>query len=161
MLDFQRFPIYFPQDEGPEHVKTMTSWVREIGAMTYEIGEERGRPLLLSARVLACPIQNLAIGLDPITWAKEDLVDFIVASHFLRNDFPLPIKEYRDLLPERTALYASIQEKKNADSYGRIACTIYEDGVDGFRMFNYFTCRSARVEPDFFALRGTRRPGSP
>jgi hypothetical protein len=148
-LDFQRFPMYFPQDEGPEHVKTMTSWVREIRAVTRKVGEERGRPLLLSARVLARPRQNLAIGLDPITWAKEDLVDFIVTSHFLRNDFPLAIKEYRDLLPEHTPLYASIEVEKNADSFRRIARKLYDDGVDGLMMFNYFTCRRAGVEPDF------------
>ena len=36
------------------------------------------------------PLQN---------WAKEGLIDFVVISHYLRNDFPLPVAEYRRLLP--------------------------------------------------------------
>ncbi len=148
-IDFQRFPIYFPQDEGPKHVETMTGWMREVRAMTREVAVQRGRPLLLSARVMARPRQNLAIGLDPLTWAEEDLVDFLEVSHYLRNDFPLPIKEYRELLPAKTPIYASIEVEPQADSYRRIARQLYDDGVDGLMMFNYFTRREGGREPDF------------
>ncbi len=148
-IDFQRFPIYFPQDEGPQHTQTMTNWMREVRAMTREVGKKRGRPLLLSARVMARPQQNLAIGLDPVTWAKADLIDFIEVSHYLRNDFPLPIKEYRELMPEQLPIYASIEVEKEADRYRNIARQLYGDGVDGLMMFNYFTRREAGQEPDF------------
>ena len=148
-LDFQRFPIYFPQDEGPQHVEEMTAWMREVRAMTREVGAQRGRPLQLSARIMARPRQNLAIGLDPVTWAKEELIDFIVVSHYLRNDFPLPIKEYRDLLPDSLPIYASVEVEKEDDSYRRIARHLYDEGVDGLMMFNYFTRREGGREPDF------------
>jgi hypothetical protein len=148
-LDFQRFPIYFPQSEGRKHVETMTSWMREVRAMTREVGQKRGRPLLLSARVLAKPEQNLAIGLNPVGWAHDGLVDFIVVSHYLRNDFPLPIGQFRERLPETMPLYASIEVEPKADNFRRIARQLYDDGVDGLMMFNYFTTRERGVEPDF------------
>jgi len=65
-LDFQRFPIYFPPVRGKENVPTMTAWLREVRAMTREVGVKRGRPLLLSARVLARPEQGPAIGSTPL-----------------------------------------------------------------------------------------------
>jgi hypothetical protein len=157
-IDFQRFPIYFPQDEGVQNQETMTAWMREVRAMTREVGEKRGRPLLLSARVMARPRQNLAIGLDPVTWAEEDLINFIEVSHYLRNDFPLPIEEYRDILPGHLPIYASIEVEKQNDSYRRIARELYEEGADGLMMYNYFTRREGGKEPDFSLFRELSDP---
>ncbi|MDC0937181.1 hypothetical protein OAS39_12930 [Pirellulales bacterium] len=151
-LDFQRFPIYFPQDEGPEHVETMTSWLREVREMTREVGKKRGQPLQLSARVLARPAQNLNIGLDPISWAKEGLVDFLVVSHYLRNDFPLPIAEYRSSLPEAFPVYGSIEVEPEPDTYRKIARQLWADGADGILLFNFFTTRERGKEPPFELL---------
>jgi hypothetical protein len=151
-LDFQRFPIYFPQDEGEQHVETMTAWVREVRQMTREVGAKRGRPLKLSARVLARPEQNLGIGLDPITWAREDLVDFLVVSHYLRNDFPLPIAEFRRQVPDTMPLYGSIEVEPQQDTYRTIARQLWDDGVDGILLFNFFTGREASKDPPFELL---------
>ncbi len=151
-LDFQRFPIYFPQDQGAEHVETMTSWMREVREMTREVGEKRGRPLLLSARVLAKPEQNLAIGLDPVGWAKEGLVDFLVVSHYLRNDFPLPLGEFRKLVPESMPIYGSIEVEPYADNYRNIARKLWGNGADGILLFNFFTGREKGKEPPFELL---------
>ena len=150
-LDFQRFPIYFPQDKGRENIETMTAWMREVRAMTREVGKKRGRPVLLSARVLAKPEQNLGIGLDPFAWAKEGLIDFVVVSHYLRNDFALPIAEFRKRIPN-IPIYASIEVEKNADGFRRIAKQLYADGVDGIMLFNFFTWRESGREPQFELL---------
>ncbi len=151
-LDFQRFPIYFPQDQGRQHIETMTAWVREIRQMTREVGLRRGRPLLLSARVLARPKQNLDIGLDPVTWARERLLDFVTVSHYLRNDFPLPVGEYKKLIPD-IPVYASIEVCRQADDYGPIARQLWSDGADGLLMFNFFTWREGGREPPFHVLK--------
>jgi hypothetical protein len=148
-LDFQRFPMYFKPGEEAKNFETMTAWMREIRAMTREVGEKRRTPLLLSARVMARPEQNLGIGINPVSWAKDGLIDFVIASHYLHNNFPLPIKEYREKLPANVPLYASIEVERSADDYRRIAEELYRDGVDGLMMFNYFTCRERGVEPDF------------
>jgi len=151
-LDFQRFPIYFPQDEGHKHVETMTDWVRSVREMTKEVGKKRGRPLKLSARILAKPEQNLGIGLDPITWANEGLVDFLVVSHYLRNDFALPIGEFRKQVPASFPLYGSIEVEPKLDKYRDIARQLYDEGADGILLFNFFTTRENRGEPPFDLL---------
>jgi hypothetical protein len=151
-LDFQRFPIYFPQHEGPQHVTTMTDWVRSVREMTREVGVARGRPLLVSARMLAKPEQNLGIGLDPIAWAQQDLVDFLVVSHYLRNDFPLPIADFRRQLPDTLPLYGSIEVEPRRDTYRSIARQLWADGADGILLFNFFTGRENRKQPPFDLL---------
>ena len=119
----------------------MTAWMREIRAMTNEIGAKRGRPLLLSVRVLARPEQNLIVGLDPATWAQEGLVDFITVAHFLRNDFPLPVKKYREIMPAEMPIYASIEVENTDEKFRHIARQLYNEGADGLMMFNYFSSR--------------------
>jgi hypothetical protein len=166
-LDFQRFPMYFPPGEETRHVPTMTAWIGEVRAMTRQVGQARGRPLLLSMRVLARPAQNKGVGLDPVGWARDGLLDMMVASHYLRNDFPLPIGEYRQLLPDNVPLYGSIEVEPTAADYRRVARQLWSDGVDGIMMFNFFTCREGGKEPEFALLRelgdpdllnGTSRP---
>ena len=157
-LDFQRFPIYFPQDEGRKHVETMTAWIRQVRAMTRELGQKRGRPLLLSARILARPRQCLAIGLDPVSWANEGLLDFVTVSHYLRNDFPLPISEYKKLITS-IPVYGSIEVEPEADNYRRIARHLWTDGADGLSVFNFFTWREGKKkEPPFELFRELSQP---
>lgn len=151
-LDFQRFPIFFPQDEGHKHVATMTEWIRSVREMTREVGEKRGRSLKVSARVLAKPRQNLGIGLDPISWANEGLVDFLVISHYLRNDFALQIGEFRKQVPASFPLYGSIEVEPKQDTFRDIARQLWDDGADGILLFNFFTTRENRGEPPFELL---------
>ncbi len=159
-IDFQRFPMYFPAGEEKENVKTMTAWIAEIRQMMQEVGKQRGRPLLLSVRVMAKPEQNLGLGLDPVTWAQQGLVDIVVASHYLHNNFDLPIKEYRQRLPDHIPLYGSIEVEKQSDRYRQIAGQLWSDGVDGIMMFNFFTCRQNGIEPEFALLKELGSPKS-
>lgn len=152
-IDFQRFPMYFPVGQEAQHIDTMTGWMRDVRAMMDDIGRRKGRRLLLSVRVMARPEQNRAIGLDPVTWARQGLIDFVVASHYLHNNFPLPIAEYREQLPSDMPLYGSIEVEQESDDYRRIARRLWDDGVDGILMFNFFTCRQRGVEPEFALLK--------
>ncbi len=156
-LDFQRFPMFFKRGHEEKNLAVMTKFVRSVREMTREIGKRRGKPILLSARIMAKPDQNRALGLDAFVWAQEGLVDLLVASHYLRNDFELPIKEYRARLPDEFPLYASIEVEPEADTYRRLARALYEDGVDGLMMFNYFTRRESGNEPDYALLKELSR----
>ncbi len=151
-LDFQRFPAYFMYGEEGRHLPTMTAWVRQVREMTHEVGARRGRPLLLCARIMARPEQNLALGLDPVTWVRDGLVDFVTVSHYLRNDFTLPVSEYRRLLPEKAPIYASIEYEPEAETYRRLARELHEQGVDGLMVFNYFARRESGGRIDFDLL---------
>ncbi len=126
--------------------------------MTHDIGAKRGRPILLCARILARPDQNRAIGLDPVAWAHEGLLDFVTVSHFLRNDYPLPIRAYRALLPASMPVYASIEVAPTTDAFRRIARQLWEDEVDGISLFNFFTKRERGNEPPFELLHELGRP---
>ncbi len=152
-LDFQRFPMFFKYGEEEQCLAVMTELIQRLRTLTRRIGDERGRPMLLSVRVMAKPEQNRAIGLDVFRWAEAGLVDFLIASHYLRNDFPLPVKEYRERMPQEMPLYASIEVEPEADTYRTLARQLYADGVDGLMMFNYFTCRESGSEPDFALLK--------
>ena len=165
-IDFQRFPMYFPVGEEAAHIDTMTEWVAEIRAMTRALGSKRGRPILLSVRVMAKPEQNRGLGLDPVSWSRQGLIDIVVASHYLHNNFDLPISRYRQLLPDHIPLYGSIEVESEADDYRRIARQLWNDGADGIMMFNFFTCRQRGTEPEFALLKElgnlhSARPASP
>jgi hypothetical protein len=157
-IDFQRFPMYFPVGEEAAHIKTMTAWIAEVRQMMKEVGAQRGRPLLLSVRVMARPEQNIGLGLNPVAWAERGLIDIVVASHYLHNNFALPIQEYRELLPDHIPLYGSIEVEKQAGRYRQIAAQLWEDGVDGIQMFNFFTCRQNGIEPEFALLKELGSP---
>jgi hypothetical protein len=157
-LDFQRFPMYFKPGGEPENIGTMTEWMREVRGMTRDAGRQRGRTILLSARIMARPEQNRAIGLDPVAWGKENLIDFVVVSHYLRNDFPLPVADYRGLFPPTLPVYASIEVAPDATTYREIARQLWRDGADGIYLFNFFTTRERGKEPPFELLRELGSP---
>lgn len=156
-LDFQRFPMYFRVGEEQSQVQTMTAWIKSVRGLTNEIGRKRGRPILLSARIMAKPEQNLGLGLDPVSWSRDGLVDFVIASHYLRNDFPLPVAQYRTLLPAKMPLYGSI-EVTDSNTYRQLARQLWSDGADGLMLFNYFTVRERGREPDFKLIRELSDP---
>ena len=159
-LDFQRFPIYFPMGSESEHIGTMTEWMRAVRAVVKDVGEKRGRPISLSARIMARPEQNLAIGLDPVTWASEGLLDFVTVSHYLRNDYPLPIADYRRLLPEDMPIYASIEVERTEGRYIDLGNQLWQAGADGLMVFNFFTTRERGEEPPFSVLSKIAAPPS-
>jgi hypothetical protein len=150
--------MYFKPGGEPENIGTMTEWMREVRGMTRDAGRQRGRTILLSARIMARPEQNRAIGLDPVAWGKENLIDFVVVSHYLRNDFPLPVADYRGLFPPTLPVYASIEIAPDATTYREIARQLWRDGADGIYLFNFFTTRERGKEPPFELLRELGSP---
>jgi len=82
-LDFFRDPLYFRPtlDLRPvtaEHVQIMNNFMRRIRAMTEQVSRQRGRPLLVAARVPMSVERSRAIGLDLQTWLEQDLVDLLI-----------------------------------------------------------------------------------
>jgi hypothetical protein len=146
-LDFQRFPMFFAAGKEVENIGIMTDWVRDVRAMMDEVGMKRGRPILLTARIPPRPEQSRGIGLDPVTWAKEGLIDFVVVAHFLRNDHPLHIEAYRDLFPPDFPVYGSIEVAWHKDGFRRVAHRLWQDGADGIALFNFPAQRQNDKEP--------------
>ncbi len=83
-LDFFRAPVFFPPSmEGlpvkEQHLEFMTDLVRRLRKMIDEVSRQRGRPLLLAARVPFTVEDARFIGLDIEKWLAEDLLDLIIA----------------------------------------------------------------------------------
>ena len=81
------------------------------------------------------------------------MLDFVTVSHYLRNDFALPVADYRKLLPEKMPLYGSIEVEDKPNEYRRIARRLWKDHVDGIMVFNFFTTREGGKEPPFEILK--------
>ena len=137
-LDFQRFPMYFKPGEEKQGIGIMTGWMREVRSMVEEVGKKRGRPLLLAARILALPEQNRAIGLDPVSWARDGILDVVITVHYLHNNFQLPVDEYRQLLPGDVPVYASVEVEPTIEKYCNIAYPLWQKKVNGVYLFNQF-----------------------
>lgn len=148
-IDFQRFPMYFKPGEETRNVETMTQWIRDIKKMVNAVGRTKKHPIMLTARIMADPQQNIAIGLDPATWAKKKLVDFVIVSHYLHNNFPLPISEYRKIFPESYPIYASVEVASDIATYRTIAGQLWKSQINGISLFNFFTTRERGAQPPF------------
>ena len=96
-LDFIRHPVLFKSTfEGrpisADETTLMTSFIRRIRDRMDEIGDDRGRPLLLAARVPDDFELSLGVGLDLKTWMQEGLLDLLIAGGGYAP-FTLPVEE--------------------------------------------------------------------
>ena len=96
-LDFIRHPVLFKSIfEGeavtPEQVSLMTAFIRRVRQRMDEIGEERGRPLLLAVRTPDDLELSLGIGLDLEAWMREGLVDMLFLGGGYAH-FSLPVAQ--------------------------------------------------------------------
>jgi hypothetical protein len=157
-LDFQRWPYYFRHGEIEENVPTMTRFVRDVRRVVDEIAQQRGRPLVLSARVMPTIEQSRAVGLDPVQWNRQGLLDFLTVSRFLHNtEGELNIEGYRQAIPD-IPIYGSIEVGMASgvyatpETYRREARRLWDEGVDGIYLFNFFCFRQAGKPIPFFLL---------
>ena len=151
-LDWQRWPSYFKPPEAKKNIPVMTQFVRQVRKLTNECGRKRGRPILLAVRVMPTIEESLALGLDPVTWAKEGLIDFLTVSRFLHVDEgSLDIQGYKQAITN-LPIYGNIM-LTDPDGYRREARKLWADGVDGICLFNFFCPREYGKEPPFELLK--------
>ncbi len=79
-MDFMRFCHYFPVGTERDNAPIMTAFVRRVRTFADETARKRGRPIKLSVRVPYCPQAARDKGLFAVEWAKEGLIDWIVAT---------------------------------------------------------------------------------
>src|SRR5690606_22833397 len=66
------------------------------------------------------------------------LLDFIIVSHYLHNNFQLPIEEYRSLFPHDFPVYASVEVEPTIDRFFNIVYPLWQKKVNATYLFNYF-----------------------
>ncbi|HJN15172.1 MAG TPA: hypothetical protein QGH10_06775 [Armatimonadota bacterium] len=155
-LDWMRHPIHFRETlEGrpvpPEKVELLTGLVRDVRAMLSAIGEERGRPIVLSVRVPMLLDRCLYIGTDIEAWLREGLVDMLVAGGGY-IPFAMPNEELAALgrehgVPVYPCVSASGMGRRSPYGSGQLygiaawratAQAAYTAGADGISLFNLF-----------------------
>ncbi len=162
-LDFMRFPYYFPRDtlKMKNYAGLMTAFIRRVHAMTVARGRERGRPLLLTARVPSTLKGCDYVGLDPPAWARERLVDFVTIGPFLSTEVDIPVLEFKKAcpgIPVYTSIEYTLGDRPMTREITRAAAaTLFAAGADGIYSFNHFCQRESGPE-DFGVFAEISRP---
>ena len=145
-LDFMRFIVYFPYGQGRDYLDVMTDFMTKVRAIVDDVGQKRGRPILLAVRVPARYDLCIEKGLDVPTWHRQSLIDMItVSSHWL-GDPALPVREFKQKLGlTDIPIYASLEsgqynpyEFRSHGMYRAVAARCLQNGADGIYLFNFF-----------------------
>jgi hypothetical protein len=163
-LDFLRFHCYFPRGVSAAHCRIMNDFLRAV----RRILAATGRTIELIPRLAATPASACELGFDVGAWARERLVDGVIAGAFLQVCWHTAIEEYRELLGDDLPLYVStdyaagrpeglpaIPFPLRADLMRGFAAGTHAAGADGVCLFNFFCAREETPprEPLFAAIR--------
>jgi len=83
---------------------------------------------------------------------KAGFLDFIIVSHYLHNNFQLPIEEYRSLFPHDFPVYASVEVEPTMERYYNIAYPLWQKKVNGIYLFNFFTSKGSKNPPPYDSI---------
>jgi len=162
-LDFMREPVYFrPTMEGrpveTEHRDLMTGLVRRVRRKADEIGQKRGKPILISARVPNLPDRCRYIGLDVEGWIDEHLLDMVLPSleftPFTGDFSEMAALAHGGGMPVYPCIGGGVG---GLDGWAAATTNALAGGADGIATFNNFDpCFPGwRVLGDPVALRAT------
>ena len=142
-----------------EERQAMTELLRRVRTMTDEIAEKRQRPMLIAARVPDSVGYADALGLDLITWLKQDLIDIMVVGGYfwlqrwersveLGHEYGIPV--YPSLDSSRVGVsptsigyqddhqaIESLVVRRSDEAYQAHALGAWNAGADGIYLFNY------------------------
>ena len=145
-LDFWRHPPYFKtyawgEPVTREETESITRLMRRVRRMADARGRERGRPLLIAVRVMDSPELSQDMGLDLVTWLREDLVDLVIVGEVALAPWEETIRlAHRYGVPVYPCIRRSIigEERGSLESFRAQALTAWKQGADGIYLFNLF-----------------------
>lgn len=149
-LDFFRQLLCFKKHVwgealGQAERDIMTEYLRRVRTMTDEVGQKRGRPLLIAVRVPDSAGYAKALGLDVPRWLEEDLIDIMVAGGYfwlqpwektveLVCQYDVPV--YASLDGSRIVDEEARNIRRSDEAYRAHAANAFNAGVDGIYVFN-------------------------
>ncbi len=155
-MDFFRHPVFFKShamggSASQAECDLMTGLVGRIRRMTEEVGLERGRPILVAARVPDNPDYAKAIGLDVTGWMEDGLIDILTVSGYFRlnpwkasaawgHQYGVPV--YAGLSETRLGDKPAAKVRATVECYRGRAANVWNSGLDGVYLFNSFNPRS-------------------
>lgn len=149
-LDFMREPYLFSKGEEQEGSKILTQWLREMRQLVDEAAARRKHPIKLGVRVPSHIETALGLGLDAPTWAKDGLVDLVVATpRWATMHFDIPLAAWRQLLGDRVTLAGGLEvlcrpypgglvRSRDPEYAVGAAVSVLSGGGDVVYLFNYF-----------------------
>ncbi|MFH0964038.1 MAG: family 10 glycosylhydrolase [Planctomycetota bacterium] len=151
-IDYFRSPCFFRpnltfQPATAEQVGMLTSFQRRVRELTYQHGNNRGRPILVATRVPMTKQTCLHVGIDIDAWLKEALLDVLTTGGGYMP-FTMPTRESVELgrahdVPVYPTISASgMTAPHNTDAHWRgAAANAWLAGADGVYLFNTFPSR--------------------
>jgi len=149
-LDFMREPYLFSKGEEKPGGRILTQWLKEIRQLVDEAAARRKHPVQLGVRVPSEPETALGLGLDAPTWAKDGLVDLVVATpRWATMHFDIPLAAWRQLLGDRVTLAGGLEvlcrpypggpvRGRDAEYAAAAAASVLSGGGDVVYLFNHF-----------------------
>ena len=145
-FNFIRAGYCFPPATASEQHPIMTGFMRRVRKMLDELGEKRGRHLLLGARVPTTLEQCRHFGFDVPTWVADKLIDYIAPTDFHCTDFNVKYEEFAEVARSSDScyLYPAVQPDlpgncavMSLDNFRAAVQNLYGAGADGFSTHNY------------------------
>ena len=151
-IDFARVCPVLPPGQQWENRDAVTDFMRSVRSMLLRVGERRGRPCLLAARVPENLVGCRMDGLDVETWAREELVDIFTLGC---RSFDVDVAAFRRITEgTHIRLYPVLDDHHSTDGYrfppievfrGVMANWLHQ-GADGLQTFNFAYARSETLE---------------
>ncbi len=153
-LEWSRTPPYFNDDEIDNGREMMTDFMRAVRRKTQAAAAQRGHPVQLAVRVPPRPEFAHGVGLDAVAWAREGLVDMVIASDYWNALPDVPVEDWRArigldatqcrIVPGTYATYGCTPGfnqnviSSNLTAWRGFAASQYDRGADGIYFYNTF-----------------------
>ena len=144
-LDWMRWGMMFAPGHEGEGRALLTEFVREVRNLADAAAKRLGHKVQLAHRLPADPQSCMALGYDPIAWAREGLADMVTLSSFCgATHFDYPIEIWRAMLGDHVELlvlaepviYSSGQCVMSHEFLFGSAASALQRKVDGIYLFN-------------------------
>ncbi|MBN2294950.1 MAG: family 10 glycosylhydrolase [Pirellulales bacterium] len=162
-LDFMREPYLFSAGKEAEGAVILTDWIRQVRKTIDAAAARRRHPINLGVRVPSCPKTASKMGLKAVDWAKQGLIDVLVAApRWDTLEFDMPIEEWKRLLAgTKTKLLGGLEVNYRPCSGGTAsyvtpeiatgaAVCVLSRGADAVYLFNYFQNGHPKWAPDVY-----------
>jgi len=149
-LDFLREPYLFSAGREQQGRQILNGWMRDIRALAVAAAKRRGHAVRLGVRVPSSPDTALGLGLDAPAWARDGLIDLVVAApRWASLEFAMPLEKWRALLGDGVTLAGGLDVNYRPapaapprlvtrEEAAGAAVAVLSGGADVVYLFNYF-----------------------
>lgn len=156
-LDWMRFGFHFRPGHEAEGARLLTEFVAEVRRILDSSEKKRGHEIRLGARVASRPQTALGLGMDAVTWARQELIDMLVVTPFWATvETDMPVEIWQDLLCGTDVVLAAGLEvlvrpypgypgytSNSIETVRGAAAAMLDRGADRIYLFNYMDSDTA------------------